>query len=261
VTTAGYVAQYTGVALMGAGVGVGELVSRYKDRPWSAISGAPGLLYILINAAASAGALGLILTYGWKFGATGDAVVPTRLLLAGFGAMALFRSSLFTVRVGNSDVGVGPSTFLSLTLAACDRGVDRDRAQERAKMAKSLMTNVSYEKADDALPAVALGLMQNLDAADQAALSVQLEKIRQDKDISNQAKALLLGLALATVVGPEVLAQAKQTLGKDILLQDGEHAPADADEPSSMSGMDAQERQRPRGLPGTPQTPSSPEGP
>ncbi len=93
-TTAGYFAQYLAVALLGAGIGIGELVSRYKDHPTRALISLPGVIYIAINALASVGALGLILTYGWKFGADSDTVVPTRLLVAGLGSMALFRSAL-----------------------------------------------------------------------------------------------------------------------------------------------------------------------
>jgi hypothetical protein len=227
----GYLAEYAGVALMGGGTGLGELVSRYKDRPISAARSANGLLYIAINAAASVAALGLILSIGWKFGATGGAVIPTRLLVAGFGAMAFFRTSLFTVRAGSSDVAVGPSTFLTLILAASDRGVDRDRARERADMALEVMANVEYAKAKDSLPTVALALMQNMEASDQSALATQLAKIEKDQTMSEYAKALALGLALATTVGPDVLKAAKLALGEEILRQQ-----AAATQPSPADG-------------------------
>lgn len=249
----GYLAQYAAVALFGAAVGVGELVSRYKDDPSKALLSLSGGLYIVINAVASIGALGLILTYGWKFGASGDAVTPTRLLIAGFAAMAFFRSSLFTVRIGNSDVGVGPSTFLSLILAATDRGVDRKRAEERAAIVKRLMSDVSYDKAQEGLPAIASALMQNLDPADSAALGIQLEKIRQDPDLTDHAKSLALGLALATTVGPDVLEATKGALGKEILRD--QVGAAEGGEPA-VPDPDLQQRSKPRGMPATPQTPN-----
>jgi hypothetical protein len=257
----GYFAQYAGVVVLGAAVGFSELVSRYKDRPWKAGKSGPGLLYITVNGAASAAALGLILTYGWKFGAKGDAVVPTRLLVASFGSMALFRSALFTVRLGNSDVGVGPSTFLSLILAACDRGVDRERGQDRATMAKELMSDVDFAKAELALPTVALGLMQNLDPADQAALGVQLDKIQQQTKLSDRTKSLLLGLELSTVVGPDVLRKAKETLGDQIIRAttgDGGAGGEHDDALPELEGPNALERPAGRGLPATPQTPGGP---
>ncbi|HXA55017.1 MAG TPA: hypothetical protein VNV37_09120 [Solirubrobacteraceae bacterium] len=220
-TTAGYVGQYAGVALMGGGTGLGELVSRYKDRPQSAATSAWGALYIAINAAASIAALGLALTYGWTFGASGDALIPTRMLIAGFGAMAFFRTSLFTVHLGNADVGVGPSSFLTLVLAACDRGVDRDRAQDRATLVDAVMDNVDYNKAKDSMPTVALALMQNMDPSDQAALATDLEKVDKAQGMSDRAKSLALGLALATAVGPEVLKATKEALSDEILYSTG----------------------------------------
>lgn len=45
--------------------------------------------------------------------------------MAGVSAMAFFRSSLFVVRAGDRDVGVGPSGFLQIFLTAADRAVDR----------------------------------------------------------------------------------------------------------------------------------------
>jgi hypothetical protein len=257
----GYFAQYAGVLLLGAVVGFSELVSRYKDRPWKAGKSGPGLLYVTVNGAASVAALGLILTFGWKFGATGDAVVPTRLLVASFGAMALFRSALFTVRLGNADVGVGPSTFLSLILAACDRGVDRERGQDRATMAKELMSDVDFVKAELALPTVALGLMQNLNSADQAALGIQLDKIQQQAKLSDRTKSLLLGLELSTVVGPDVLRKAKETLGDQILVAGTRDGGADGGQDGplpELQGPNALDGPPERGLPGSPQAPGGP---
>src|SRR4051812_14624575 len=72
-------AQYTIVALLGGGVGIGELVSRYRDRPWRALRAWPAVGYVLLNAGAAAGALGLIYAFDWTFGVKPEAVVVTRL--------------------------------------------------------------------------------------------------------------------------------------------------------------------------------------
>lgn len=227
-----YGAQYTAVALLGGSVGVGELVSRYRDRPWKALRAWPAIGYIVLNAAAAAGALLLVISFDWTFGATGkDEIVATRLLVAGFGSMALFRTSLFTVRAGDQDVGIGPSSLLSIVLAACDRGVDRERAKDRALQVGDIMLDVSFEKAKGPLPTVALALMQNLDAPDQAALGVQVEKLSNETQMSDRAKSLLLGLAISNAVGPHVLQHAKEALGEEILRT----APDSNEEESGMS--------------------------
>src|SRR5207245_7312407 len=96
-----------------------ELVSRYKDEPGAAIKNWPAIFYTAINSAASVGALGLIHATGWF--ATSR---WTQILMAGVSAMAFLRSSLFVVRAGDRDVGVGPSGFLQIFLAAADRAVE-----------------------------------------------------------------------------------------------------------------------------------------
>lgn len=109
------VLDYVAVALLGGLVGAGELSSRYRDAPGRALYTRPVLFYILLNIAASVIALALTHTFGWTFGASGkpgDATVRwTQVLVAGIGAMALFRTSLFTVRAGDRDIAVGPGSF------------------------------------------------------------------------------------------------------------------------------------------------------
>ncbi|WP_053225897.1 hypothetical protein [Solirubrobacter soli] len=215
-----YAARYATVCCIGAGVGTGELVSRYRDRPELALASPPAIGYILLNGAASATALGVILTFGWTFGLSKDdaaAVTATQILIAGFGSMALFRTSLFTVRVGDQDVGIGPSSLLSIVLAACDRGVDRTRAEDRAAEVGRIMSDVAFVPASTSLPAVAIALMQNLETPDQAALGMVVTRLQSSTELTDPAKSLLLGLAISNLVGPLVLERAKDAIGPEIL--------------------------------------------
>ena len=102
-------ADYVIVALFGLGIGLGELVSRYRDAPLRAVGSAPALLYMVVNACAALGALALIRVFEVDFGIGVEKVEQvrwTQLFVAGFASMALFRSSLFTVRVGDQDIGI-----------------------------------------------------------------------------------------------------------------------------------------------------------
>lgn len=207
-------------AAIGGLVGAGELIARYRDSPGRALLAPSAWLYIGVNAASSAGALGLILAFGWKFGQTGEAARWTQVLVAGFGAMALFRSSLFVVRVGDQDVGVGPSTFLEVVMNAADRGVDRSRARYRADLVGKVMNQVDYEKAKAALPAYCLMLMQNLPPDLQRDLSSDLKAI-EAAEMDPRIKSLNLGLRLMNMIGPQVVRQAVQSLGEHI-APDGE---------------------------------------
>jgi hypothetical protein len=199
------------VFAIGSAVGIGELVARYRDEPMRAILTRPAMLYILINGLASLFALVAIRTFGATPGGANptDAQRLTNLLLAGFGAMAVFRTSLFVVRVANTDIGVGPIAFLQILLGATDRGVDRKRASERAEKVVRIMGNLDPALAYNALPAFAIMLMQNLTLEDQKAIGDQVRGLaRADSEVPEQAKVLNVGLLLMNFVGEEVLEDA-----------------------------------------------------
>lgn len=204
-------------AAIGGLVGAGELVARYRDAPASALRTRPALFYVLTNGLASALALGASHTFDWRFGfdAEGVRLRWLQIAIAGFGAMAVFRSSLFTTRVGDQDVGVGPSAFLSVILIAADRAVDRVRASARAPAVAKIMDGVVFDNAVEALPVYCFALMQNLSADEQEVFGRQVRALR-DSGMRDRAKSLALGLALVDLVGEPVLRAAVETLSNDI---------------------------------------------
>jgi len=201
--------DWAAVAVLGGGVGSSELISRYRDHPWAAIRTLPAVAYIAINSLASAGALGVVHANGW-FGSRW-----AQILMAGVSAMAFFRTSLFVVRAGDRDVGVGPSEFLQIFLGAADRAVDRTRAQVRSNAVATVMKDVDYGKAIRVLPDYCIALMQNVPEEDQQELSRALKDL-EEKPAAPSVKALLLGLELINVVGVDVLPTAVKSLGEQI---------------------------------------------
>jgi hypothetical protein len=210
--------DYTAVAFFGGAVGLSELIARYRDEPWSAIRNKPAYLYIAINALAAVLALSLIRVFGWTFWANAKDPLQIRwaqILVAGFTSMALFRSSLFTVRVGDQDVGVGPSSLLQVVLGAADREVDRIRAESRATAVAEAMADVSFVRANVALPTLCMALMQNLSRDDQEAVGRQVDLLRT-APFDDGLKTLTLGLYLMNVIGEDVLLSAVKSLGPQI---------------------------------------------
>jgi hypothetical protein len=202
--------DWIAVAVLGGVVGASELISRYKDDPGAAIKSGPAVFYIVMNCAASVGALGLIHANGW-FGTARW----TQILMAGVSAMAFFRTSLFVVRAGDRDVGIGPSGFLQIYLAAADRAVDRKRAAARSDAVASVMKGIDFAKAVNALPPYCLGLLQNVSPEDQQVLRQALDLLKAS-DAEPSVKALLLGIELINVVGGDVLTTAVNSLGDQI---------------------------------------------
>jgi hypothetical protein len=210
------------VTFLGAMVGVTELVARYRDRPEAAIQSNPGLLYIAINAALALILLWLIRSSQLRLPsvpATGASLgaTLTQVLTAGIGGMALLRTSIFTLRVKDTDIAIGPAALLQVVLSAADRACDRLRAGPRADRVKQIMRGVSFARARLALSMHCLALMQNITADERLALMQAISALAADKDLGDEVKSYILGLMLMTYVGEDVLAQAVSALDTIIM--------------------------------------------
>jgi hypothetical protein len=193
------------VATFGALFGAGELVPRYRDAPMWILGTGSAWLYLGINGAASVAALALIRALGWDFSlADGTAQNLVQILIAGFGAMGLFRSSIFVAHVGDEDVPVGPITVLRAGLNAADRGVDRKRAKVRAKVVEEAMQGVTLQQAVVELPQIAFNLMQNVTSIEKARLADAAADVT-GSDFDERTKVYVLGLALLTMTGSDTL--------------------------------------------------------
>jgi hypothetical protein len=214
--------DYAIVAILGALVGGGELISRYRDAPARAVYNWPAFVYIALNVAASLVALAIIRIYGWKFGVSGGetAIRWAQVGIAGTGAMALFRTSLFTIHAGDKDIGVGPSSFLQIFRDASDRAVDRLRAKARGEQVSQVMTGIAYDKAAEGLALYCLALMQNVPSEEQVKLTQSLELLDKEQ-IDPAIKVRVLGLNLMNVVGPNVLIAAVDSLREQMETPDG----------------------------------------
>jgi hypothetical protein len=203
--------DYGLVAIFGVLVGASELVSRYRDAPWSAIKNPASAAYVSVNALAAAATLALLRIFDVTFDipdVTGQRAV--QVLVSGFGAIAVLRTSLFIVQVGGRDVGVGPATLLHVLLFATDRDVDRRRAKQRAKAVSDALKGLSYTDVGEALPNYCLTLMQNVPDGEQAELRQRLKDIA-DSTMEDTLKVNAVGLTLMTVVGQRVLEAAADT--------------------------------------------------
>jgi hypothetical protein len=208
---------YLIAAALGTVVGLAEIVSRYKDAPGRALWTASAWLYIGLNGLASLAAFILVKQVPAlrDIGGSGPEGDLVKALVAGVSAMALFRSSLFTVRVGNADIGIGPAAFLQILLFAADRATDRARASPRAIAVQATMKGISFDRAKEALPSLCFGLMQGLTTEEQTAFGISVKALESSK-MEDTFKANSLGLSLMNLVGEEVLGVAVNKLRSDI---------------------------------------------
>lgn len=204
------VAAHYGFAIwIGLGVGAMEMVSRYQDDPFAPLVSAPGLIYVAINGAASA--LAYYLT--GPLNVTLDE--PMKTFVAGFGAMAFFRSGLFTARIGKTEIPAGPNLVLQVFLRALDRAYDRERSVPRSQAVCAIMRGLSFDAIKEALPSLCFDLMQNVSADEATAINTQASELSKAA-MSNEARCLSLGLALINIVGEKTLRSAVEALGGDI---------------------------------------------
>lgn len=219
---------YEWLTVIGLGVliGVTDIISRYRDEPDNALGTLPSIFYLFVNGAASALTLVSIRAFGWDFGLQGQTAAWTQVLAAGLGAMALLRTSLWNVRVGEETIPIGFNRFLDSLLGTVDRAVDRKRAQQRAEAVTKTMKNVDFDKAAQALPAYCFGLLQNLSAEEQEKFGRKVGLLVA-APMNNRVKSLLLGLSLMNLVGEKVLETAVTNLGADILIAEPAALPDD----------------------------------
>jgi hypothetical protein len=202
--------------IIGGVVGAVEILGRYRHSPVRAVLTWSGFSYILINIAAAWAAyymLGVFQVFSPHPSAEAQDLLE-RVLTAGFGSLVFLRSSFFKVRVGDSDIGIGPAAILDTLLLVADHGVDRREAVARAQDVTELMSHVRDPRVvAKMLTKYCLALMQNVDDKTSQDLADAVGKIMSDGDIPDAIKMDIVALRLGIVVGPDVLEAAVAALG------------------------------------------------
>jgi len=198
---------------IGGVVGGVELLGRYRHAPVRAVLTWNGLSYVLVNIVAAWAAFYLLEAFK-VFDETTVAKDVKEVLTAGFASLVFMRSSVFKVRVGDSDIGIGPAAILDTLLLVADRGVDRGEAVARAQDVTELLSHVRDPRVvAKMLTKYSLALMQNVDEKTSQDLSDAVNKIMADQDVPDAIKMDIVALRLGIVVGPDVLEAAVAALG------------------------------------------------
>jgi hypothetical protein len=189
--------NYVAVFILGGLLGLTEIIGRYTDSPTAALKSPGAFFYILLNAMASALALYLLL----KLAPDSIANPISQILVAGLGAMAFLRSSIFKVKVMDEEVAVGPAILLDTLLKFADAQVDRGRAVDRASRIANVLRSLSLAQAGADLPRLCFALMQNLSVDVRQRLLDDITLVVTDTKRSESVKVLEIGLVLWGRVG------------------------------------------------------------
>jgi hypothetical protein len=190
-------ANYVAVFVLGGLLGLTEIIGRYTDSPTAALKSPGAFCYVLLNALASCLALFLLL----KLAPHAIENPISQVLVAGLGAMAFLRSSIFKVRVQDEEVAVGPAILLDTLLKFADAQVDRGRAVDRASRIASVIKSLPLAQAGADLPRLCFALMQNLPVDVRQRLLDDITLVVTDTKRSESVKVLEIGLVLWGRVG------------------------------------------------------------
>lgn len=196
----------------GASVGLSEILTRYRDEPLRATLNLYGVAYLTLNGAISLAALGLLLRYKSEIFPTvaGDLLLTS--VVAGFGAMVVMRSKLFTFKSADgSEFAVGPAIVIDTVLQTIDSKIDRLRAAERQERVYEKLHDITdFDKAAQYLEGSLLSF-QNLSDQQKADIHTVITDYRSST-WDNRLKVMAVGFAFLTIAGEENFDQVVENL-------------------------------------------------
>ncbi len=201
--SAGAIVAYSAAAsfLFGVSVGLSEILSHYRDEPLLATATPVGMVYLVLNGLLSLAAFVVLRKYPTQiFPAVKDDYFLTAVI-AGFGAMAVFRSKLFTYRTDDGkDVAIGPSIVLDTIFKTIDAKIDRSRAT--ARQVRIFDQLHDFESMANYIEA-SLFSFQNLSQDDKTQIKTVLDQYRQMTAWPGTLKCMGLGFAFLNIAGDE----------------------------------------------------------
>ena len=187
----------------GALVGLYEILSRYRDEPLRASFNAFGLAYLFLNGLIAVAALALLRIYSSEIfpSISGDLFLTS--VVAGFGAMVVMRSKLFTFNTPDGkEYAIGPAIVLDTILHTIDQKIDRLRATQRQERVYEKLRGMSdFEWAAQYLESSLLSF-QNLSQEQKEAITGVISDYR-DSPWDDRLKIMALGYAYLTIAGEE----------------------------------------------------------
>ena len=199
--------------LIGAAVGTIELIGRYRDAPFEALAVGSAFLYITVNAIISLMAfIGLLIYFPDYADATNQLTdLIEAAAIAGFGSLAIMRTSIVKTQINDKEVSVGPAIFIDTLLKAADRGVDRHRAIKRLNVVPNAMIPIAAQNYSiEDLWAICDYSLQNLEVAERNTLDQKIKLLTElsTRGVHPEIIKYLGGMQLQQIIGTEAFEQA-----------------------------------------------------
>ncbi|MFO7565020.1 MAG: hypothetical protein R6X02_20410 [Enhygromyxa sp.] len=189
---------------VGLGTSLVELLSRYRDEPLKVIATSHfAWVYLLLNGLLALGAHALLLD--GRFATLETETQRAGLAVAsGLGAAIILRSRVFTARLGDEQVSIGPGYVVDQLLSIIDAQIDRRRALQRVQIVVEVMKDKDFDGSRIHSSTMITGSRQNLSLQEQKDLANQIREV-VDRKIPDQEKSYALGFILLDFMGEEFL--------------------------------------------------------
>lgn len=197
--------------IIGFLIGLSELLNRYKAFLYIFTNGY-SWLYMGVNMAAGMIAYALIIRYDLKLGDIGRIPVG-KSIIAGIGAMAFLRSSVFSYKdSAGKPVDVGPAALLNVILKATERQFDQVVTYNTLAKVDEIMKGIDFVSSSKDLPELINRSMRILSTEEQAQLSSEIVKLLKDDSITEASKSINLGMIMEKYTGVPLLKAAVEAL-------------------------------------------------
>lgn len=192
-------------------VGISELISRYKSFRLI-FANKYSWVYIGVNSLAALLVLYLIRLYNIRLGPVGEKLAG-QSLIAGFGAMAILRSSFFHFKDSNDKViELGPAAVLAVFLKVAERRFSQNLSRSNVIEATKIMKGLPFAKAARELPIVMLNSHRIFSEEEQKNLSEEILLLVNNPGSSDEIKNIALGTLLERYFSLEFLKVAVDSL-------------------------------------------------
>lgn len=197
--------QFILAGMLGAILGVSELLAKYTDAPLSALKNLAALFYIIFNACLSM--LAIYLISGADISvpqAVGDnAKYLAEIIAAGAGAAAILRIGV-SIQVSGETVNVTLMKLVQPILDAALAELSRAQAIRQAEQINLLMPAIPLDSATKDLPALCAALVPEMSAEEKQAFEKEISDVNSE-DIQEDTKKKKIGVILLRKYGRDVV--------------------------------------------------------
>jgi hypothetical protein len=191
--------------LIGAVVGLSELLSRYSWSVRSILLNMSGWMYLVLNGCAAIVAYQLAIDFNIAFGLDGK---PEwwRASIVALLSMAFLRSAFANIKIGERSVGVGLVSFIEIFKKRAERDLDQELTKWRLRKVGALVAELPYESAGNYLIHLTITTLPSLSDQDREDILRETTKIAS-MEVNNEKKMLLLAMRLEHWLGQNLLVE------------------------------------------------------